>query len=424
MSKSFKTTLFVLLLANAACTVQDTPAPPLAGPSGFALNIVIQAVPDTIQRDGASQTVILIEATGADGRPVRGLPLRVDITFGGVIFDFGTLSARNVVTGDDGRVRVTYTSPPRAAEPVDNGEVVTIVVTPVGNDFRGAASRTVDIRLLPVGIIQPPNDRPQARFTFSPTTPNAFTTVTFDASTSLDEGVPCGSRCTYTWDFGDGGTASGIFTTHQFRTVSTFQVRLTVTDARGASDITAQSITVGAGTPPTASFVFSPTNPAAGQLINFNASASRAAPGRTIVSYRWDFGSGSFGDGPIIAKGYNTPGTYNVTLTVTDDAGQVGTATQSVTVGGSGTGPQASLTVSPSAGTPSTNFFFDASASSTTGATIVEYRFTFGDGTPDVVGTSRTTTHRYATAGSYTARVTIRDSLGRTATATTSVNVQ
>src|SRR5688500_9641873 len=142
MSKSLKTSLFILLLTSLGCTVQDTPAPPLAGPSEFALRIDMQAVPDTIFRDGSSQTVILIEATGADGRPVRGLPLRVDIAFGGVIFDFGTLSARNVVTGDDGRARVTYTSPPRAAEAVDNGEVVTIVVTPVGNDFRGAAART------------------------------------------------------------------------------------------------------------------------------------------------------------------------------------------------------------------------------------------------------------------------------------------
>jgi PKD repeat protein len=317
---------------------------------------------------------------------------------------------------------VVYTAPPRELD--GEGHSVIFLVTPIGNDYRGEVSRTVDLRLLQPGVILPPNGAPVPDFTFSPSAPTAFTSVTFDASATQDEGVPCSTNCTYTWDFGDGGTGTGIFTTHEFRTVGTFQVKLTATDRRGVSSMAARTITVGAGTPPTATFTFSPTTPAVSQVIFFNAEGSRAAAGRRIVSYDWDFGTGRTASGVTASKGYDIGGTYNVTLTVTDDAGQKGTATQSVTVGGSGTGPTATLNISPTAGTTATTFFLDASGSRPGPSPIVEYRFTFGDGTADVVGTAPTATHRYLIAGSYTARVTIRDSAGRTATATAGVSVQ
>ena len=145
--------------------------------------------------------------------------------------------------------------------------------------------------------------------------------------------------------------------------------------------------------------------------------------GRRIVSYDWDFGSGRTATGVTTTKAYDTPGTYTVTLTVTDDTGQQGTTSQNVTVSLAGA-LTAALTVSPGTGSTGTNFFFDASASQRGASPIVEYRFTFGDGTPDVVGASPTTTHRYSASGGYTARVTVRDSAGRTATATANVTVQ
>jgi PKD repeat protein len=73
----------------------------------------------------------------------------------------------------------------------------------------------------------------------------------------------------------------------------------------------------------------------AGREIFFNAQASKAAPGHILVAYDWDFGSGRTGEGATIAKRYDTPGTYNVTLKVHDDTFQpTGTAvaTKSVTV--------------------------------------------------------------------------------------------
>ncbi len=413
-------------MLGAACTVQDTPIPQLAGPSELALRVALQAIPDSILQDGFSQAVIQIEASSFDGRPARGLTLRIQTIFEGVLQDFGLLSAKTVVTGDDGRARVIYTAPPKPSQPVDTFNVVTFSVEPIGTDYRGEVARTVDLRLIPPGVIQPPqppNTAPVPQFSFAPTAPAVLTNVVFDASATRDEGVVCGAACTYSWDFGDGDTASGIFASHQYRNTGTFQVRLTVRDAQGASASAALPITVGGGTAPTAVFTFSPSSPATGQLIFFTAEASRAAPGRQIVSYDWNFGSGRTGSGVTISKGYDTPGTYTVTLTVTDDAGLQGTTQQSVTVGGTG-GLTANLTVSPTTGgTTATNYFFDATGSTRGASPIIEYRFNFGDNTAEVVNQTGTAQNKFTAPGSFLVSVTVKDSANRTAIARLTVVV-
>jgi PKD repeat protein len=406
----------------AGCTVQETAAPALSGPSELALSLELQAIPDSILQDGASQSAISITARGPDGQPVRGLSLRIEMLVEGVPADFGTLSSKTVVTGDDGVARLTYTAPPRPVESVGMGAIVTILVTPTGSDYRAQTARQVDLRLVPPGVILPPPGELVPAFNFSPTTVQTRQEVIFDASGTTSGGSPCGAACTYTWTFGDGGSGSGQVTTHEFRAPGTFVVTLRVTTQRGQAATLSQSVTVAAGTPPTAAFVFSPAQPAVAQEIFFNAEASRAAAGRRIISYDWDFGSGRTDNGVTVVKGYNTAGTYNVTLTVTDDANQTGTVTQAVTVGAAGTGLIANLTFSPTAPTTSRDVFFDASASRGP-SPITEYRFTFGDGTQDVVGSSPTTLKRYGLAGTYIARLTIRDSQNRTATTTVTVTV-
>jgi PKD repeat protein len=415
------------LCAISACTVQKTPAPLLSGPSELGLRVAMQIVPDSILQDGASQAVLQIDATCADGRPMRGLGLRVAVMFNGITQDFGTLSAKTVVTGDDGRARVIYTAPPRPAEPSETNNVVTLVVEPIGNDYAGEIRRTVDLRLVTPGVLLPPNAAPQPAFTSSPGAPLPLQDIVFDASTTTDEGVPCGASCTYRWDFGDGASASGIFVKHQYLKGGTYQVRLTVTDIRGASSTIAQPLTVGPAEAPTASFTFSPTVIAPNQTIFFNAEASRPATGRRLVSYDWDFGIGRTGSGVTTTQSYRDPGTYTVTLTVTDDAGETATVSQTITVGT--TGLTASLLVSPTTslaapGSTITVFVFDASGS-TGPSRIVEYRFNFGDGTTEVVKTTGAAVeHTYTTRGAWVANVTVRDTAGRTARAQVTVYVQ
>ena len=94
--------------------------------------------------------------------------------------------------------------------------------------------------------------------------------------------------------------------------------------------------------PPTAAFVFSPVSPiiAGGTLVTFNASGSRDPDGR-IESYTWDFGDGTpevSGAGPTVTHVFpDTPATcqetvYTVLLSVRDEGGDTGTASQPVRV--------------------------------------------------------------------------------------------
>ena len=104
--------------------------------------------------------------------------------------------------------------------------------------------------------------------------------------------------------------------------------------------------TIGGDTPPpanvapTAAFTSSVSNLAA----SFDAAASADSDG-TIASYAWNFGDSTTGTGVAPSHTYTTPGTYTVTLTVTDDDGATDVETGSVTV----TAPPASSTVAADA---------------------------------------------------------------------------
>ena len=153
----------------------------------------------TERATGSSQSSITVDARNPNNQPVRGLSMRVDMFVNGVAADFGTLSARTVVTGDDGRARVVYTAPPRPLDGGD-GQLLTIGFVPIGTDYSNAVRRTVDIKLIPPGVILPPNNAPVPSFTFSPSAPTTFQAVFFDASgtaiTVVDPRAPQEGRLT------------------------------------------------------------------------------------------------------------------------------------------------------------------------------------------------------------------------------------
>lgn len=335
MSRTFSTlTALVAVATLAGCTVKKTEAPSLSGPSELGLSLQMDASPDQVVQDGISSSQVQVIARGPDSRPMSGVNLRVEIVAGGVRMDYGRLSSRQITTGSDGVARVTYTTPGSIGDGVDYYTVVSLLFTPIGSEFANAQSRGVDIRLLPSGtVILPPNSPPVPSFVVTPTPVTTFTPVTLDASGTTDGGRPCANDCLYSWDFGDGSSATGQVVGHEFRTAGSFTVRLTVTDVRGASATVAQAVSVSQTARPTAQFTFSPSAPKFGQAVFFNASASTAAPGHNIVYYDWDFGTGRTGSGMTTSKTYDIdlipPGavtgdevTFNVTLIVTDDTFQ------------------------------------------------------------------------------------------------------
>src|SRR5438132_196806 len=80
----------------SACTVAKTPNPSLEGPSGLGRALVIAASPDVLSMDGASQSLITIDARDSNGQPMPSVQLRAEIHANGQLVDFGTLSARTI----------------------------------------------------------------------------------------------------------------------------------------------------------------------------------------------------------------------------------------------------------------------------------------------------------------------------------------
>ena len=349
-----------LCVTVTACTVHKTEAPSLTGPSDFALSARMEANPDSIGQDGGSQSSIRVIANGPDGRPLAGVTFRVDMTVNGIAQDFGTLSARSIVTGSDGVARVIYTAPP--ADPTGNtgtcsnglpGTCVTIIATPTSTTVGSVRTQSVTIRLVPLGVILPPADTPTPAFTFTPTPVNFNIPTTFDASTSCG-GAVIGGRCSstsaitsYVWDFGDGNTATGPVVSHTFRsgtqTQSTnFSVTLTVVNDRGISASATQSVPVGLSPLPIATFTYSPQSPVSvGTTVTFDASASQTT-NVTIVRYQWKFECPNAGctsveivtttTTPTVTHTYTATGTFLVSLTIFDTDGRSSTTTRLISV--------------------------------------------------------------------------------------------
>jgi PKD repeat protein len=166
-----------------------------------------------------------------------------------------------------------------------------------------------------------------AAFSASPEEAQAGSAVSFKASVSDIYGEP-----RYAWKFGDGSEASGESPSHSYSTPGTYTVTMTPTDALTGSTSASvhRSVTV-SDEAPSASFTISPSAAATHATVSFSAEASD--PDGTISSYVWHFGDGGEAEGASAAHAYSSPGTYEVTLRVTDSGGQSTTVAHSLTVG-------------------------------------------------------------------------------------------
>nr|WKN34062.1 endo-1,4-beta-xylanase [Tunicatimonas sp. TK19036] len=86
------------------------------------------------------------------------------------------------------------------------------------------------------------NSAPEASFTATPTEGFAPLEVAFDASSSTDANE--GDILTYSWDFGDGTTATGVTAEHTYTTVGEYTATLIVTDSLNDADTTSTLISV------------------------------------------------------------------------------------------------------------------------------------------------------------------------------------
>jgi len=206
-----------------------------------------------------------------------------------------------------------------------NFEVTLTLIGPAGED---TVTKTITVD----------NTKPAAVFIYSPNNPKVDGQIEFDGSGAYDAD---GSIVTWQWSFGDGGSHTGQKVYHAYSAIGTYSVTLTVTDDYSKTASATKYITVNEVTDisPIADFTWSPTNPAPGEPVIFDASSSSDEDGN-IKLYQWDWesdGTYSNEDEYTVATATHTwskQGTYNVTIKVTDNNDTLNTKTLAVTVGG------------------------------------------------------------------------------------------
>jgi putative cell wall-binding protein len=145
---------------------------------------------------------------------------------GGAFLTGDKLYLANRITGALTRVDFVNSAPVAGTATVVSGPALD-----------GADWRTRALFLSTVGVTPPANQPPVAA---SNVTCTGLDCIVSGAN-STD---PDGSIESYTWNFGDGTTGSGVSTTHSYAKAGTYQVQLTVTDNQGATNSTTQTVAV------------------------------------------------------------------------------------------------------------------------------------------------------------------------------------
>ncbi|MDH3810279.1 MAG: PKD domain-containing protein [Gammaproteobacteria bacterium] len=245
--------------------------------------------------------------------------------------------------------------------------------------------------------------------------------ISFDGTASSDAD---GTIVSYVWDFGDGGVASGPSPTHSYSVDGNFTVTLTATDNDGLTGIDSTTVAInpaGGNTPPVAQ-ANGPYSGTEGSAVQFSSNGS-LDPDGSIVSYAWNFGDGNTSAIANPAHAYVAAGTYNVSLTVTDDAGDSASdaTTASIEAIVVNAPPTADAN-GPYSGFVGDTIVFDGSASRDSDGAIVRYDWDFGDGTT-AADAGPAPTHVYAATGQYTVNLTVIDDAGDTGRASASVAI-
>ncbi len=175
--------------------------------------------------------------------------------------------------------------------------------------------------------------------------PTPITPVTVSASASLTSGTaplnviftttPNGGNGTYSylWNFGDGSTSTVQNPTHTYSTSGTFAAQVNVTSAgsTGSSNI---QITTTSLQPITVLINANTTSGKSPLIVSFTTTPNG---GSGTYTYSWNFGDGSTSTVQNPTHTYSV-GTFTAQLTVSDNAGNIGSSTTKINVNSATTG--------------------------------------------------------------------------------------
>jgi gliding motility-associated-like protein len=226
-----------------------------------------------------------------------------------------------------------------------------------------------------------------------PITVNPLPTVTANASaTSICSGDPVtltgGGATSYTWD---NGVTDGV----AFNPTTTTTYTVTGTDGNNCSNTAQVTVTVNNCSQPTASFTSSADTICTGNSITFTDNST----GSGITSWSWTFPTGTPAtantQGPHTVV-FNTAGTHNINLQITDANGTHDT-TIAIVVNNCAQ-PQASFIASADTICMGDSITF---TDNSTGSGINTWNWTFNGGNPLIANTPGPHTVSFNNAGSF-----------------------
>jgi PKD repeat protein len=194
-----------------------------------------------------------------------------------------------------------------------------------------------------------------------------------------------------------------IFNVQNNAAVGTRTITIT-TSAGSISSSTVLSVTNNRA--PVAKFTVTPSSGAENTLFTVDATDSDDPDGQ-IRTYHWDFGDNKTATGRIAEHKFGANGTFQITLTITDNDGATSLTRKQVEVQ-RGNAPVARFTVTPPSGDVGTRFVIDGTGSTDDGR-ITNFEWRLGDGT---VRTGSAITHVYRTGGTFTIQLTVTDNTG------------
>jgi PKD repeat protein len=233
-----------------------------------------------------------------------------------------------------------------------------------------------------------------------------------------------GDTIAYSWNWGDGSAVStgASPAAHTYTAAGAYTITLTTTDGWGKAASTTRSVNLvepAGNTAPHAEFTSSCVSFTTCQMN----SAGTVDNEGDAIKYAWTFGDTGTSTSANPARTYAGPGTYTVSLTVTDVWGKSTTVSHDVTITEPASNNAPTAVIASGTCTSFTTCVMSGTGSSdpdtAAGDGIRNYVWSWGDGTPDTTGTSASQSHVYAVAGTYTVTLRVLDKWGRASSAVT-----
>lgn len=206
----------------------------------------------------------------------------------------------------------------------------------------------------------------------------------------------------YLWDFGDGTTSTQNNPTHSYSLSGSFTVTLIATNAFGCQDVKIRNLYITIYPKPDAS-ITATTTASCDPSTSFTFSSS----GSGISSWLWSFGDGATSTSQAATHTYGTPGSYHVSLIVTNSFGCRDTS-DVPTVINVGVSNWATFSADEDSGCAPFIVNF-----SNTNANVATCLWNFGDGS---TSTQIAPSHTYLNAGAFTVTLIVTTTTGCTDT--------